>query len=102
MDEKDFCKVLEKTKQILESTEHNECLCVYKNCPIHSKCFECVKVHRVKRHHVPECFQDIFTPHVEALAKLIERRIEDNRPKIKGIVYEKIKKGEIESFYKGG
>lgn len=100
MTEHDFCKALEATKQILGSTEHDECPCVYKNCPIHGKCFECVKVHRVKKHHLPECFHDMLLPHVEALAKLIERKTEDDRPKVKGVVYEKMKKGEMESFYK--
>lgn len=102
MDEKEFCKALERTKEILESPEYNECPCTYKNCPIRGKCFECVKVHRVKKHHVPECFQDMFAPHIEALARLIERSVEDDRLKIKGVVYEKIKKGEVESFYKYG
>lgn len=100
MNENDFCQALEKTRQILESTEGDECPCSYKNCPIYGKCFECVKVHRVKGHHVPECFQGMFAPHIEALSKLIEKKTEDDRPKVKGTVYEKIKRGEIESFYK--
>ncbi|MBU0615725.1 MAG: hypothetical protein KJ601_06535 [Nanoarchaeota archaeon] len=77
-----FDTILDKSRQILADKSLDDCPCT-QNCEWHGKCFECVKIHRVKGKHIPECLQHIFQDKFEALANCIERKTADDRPVVK-------------------
>jgi len=40
---------------------------------------ECIRVHRTRKEHVPECLQDMFRDRIRELARLVEYDIRDLR-----------------------
>ena len=54
----------------ISMNEH--CPCSQSECPILKNCVLCVQNHLVKKHHIPECFQNILRPSIEFLAKQVE------------------------------
>ena len=79
----EFEKILEKSREIVADKSLDACTCSNKNCEWHGKCFECVKIHRVKGKHIPECLQHIFEDKLNDLARCVERKIVDDRPIVK-------------------
>lgn len=78
---KEFENILKESRKIVADSKFNECPCT-QECEWHGKCFECVKIHRVKGKHIPECLHFIFEKKVNDLAQCIERKLSDDRPKI--------------------
>ena len=78
----EFEKILEKSREIVKDKSLDECPCT-QVCEWHGKCFECVKIHRVKRKHIPQCLQPLFFDQIESLSKLVERKTIDDRPIVK-------------------
>ena len=79
-DRDEFVDAVKKSRELIESGEHSECPCTNTTCQWHGKCFECVLIHRVKKHHVPQCLQPILRDKIAGLAKTAELRTEDDRP----------------------
>jgi len=78
----EFEKILEKSRKIVADKSLDECPCT-QNCEWHGKCFECVKIHRVKGKHIPECLQHIFEDKLQNLANCVEKKVVDDSPVIK-------------------
>jgi hypothetical protein len=60
---------------------NKKCSCVQKECPLWGNCVLCVQNHVEWGDHVPECFQHMMREDVAKLARLVEYRCEDKRPK---------------------
>jgi len=58
-----------------------DCPCIQVQCKLRGNCAECVRVHRKGGSHIPECLQPVFRSLVEELARKVEYRVEENRPK---------------------
>ena len=76
----EFVAAVRTSRELIKSGEHSECPCTQVACQWHGKCFECVLIHRVKKHHVPQCLQPILRERIEEMAKVAELKTEDNRP----------------------
>lgn len=87
MDNDEYVKAIEKSREIIKSRKYDKCPCQQLKCEWHGKCFECVMIHRVKKKHVPECLQPIFKELYSKLARTIEMDIIDNRPTKENIDY---------------
>ena len=59
---------------------NKHCPCAQNECPILGNCVLCVQNHLVKKHHLPECMQNILRPSIEFLAKQVQYDTEDQRP----------------------
>jgi len=57
----------------------DDCPCTQVRCHRHGNCVECIRVHRTRKEHVPECLQDMFRDRVRELARLVEYDILDAR-----------------------
>lgn len=57
----------------------DDCPCTQVRCHRHGNCVECVRVHRTRKEHIPECLQDIFRDRIRELAALVEYDIRDLR-----------------------
>ena len=75
----EFEKILEKSREIIADGSLDDCPCT-QACEWHGKCFECVKIHRVKGTHIPECMHHIFQDKIKELAKCVERKVVDDKP----------------------
>ncbi|MFP4379852.1 MAG: hypothetical protein ACLFUS_05040 [Candidatus Sumerlaeia bacterium] len=58
----------------------DDCPCVQTECPIWGNCIECVRGHRMGKHHVPECMQPIFRGLIEEMARKVEYKVVEARP----------------------
>lgn len=57
----------------------DDCPCTQVRCHRHGNCVECIRVHRTRKEHIPECLQDIFRDRIRELALLVEYDIRDLR-----------------------
>jgi hypothetical protein len=80
MKPEEFAEAIVKSRELVASGKYNACPCVQTRCEWHGKCFECVLIHRTKKHHLPECFQPLFKEKIKQLAKMIESDIADDGP----------------------
>jgi hypothetical protein len=48
-------------------------------CHRHGNCVECIRVHRTRQEHIPECLQEMFRSRIKELAALVEYGIRDLR-----------------------
>ena len=80
MKPEEFAEAIKKSRELIKSGKHNACPCSQTRCEWHGKCFECVMIHRTKRHHLPECLQPILKDKLRAMAHTLELGITDERP----------------------
>jgi len=57
----------------------DDCPCAQTRCHRHGNCVECIRVHRTRQEHIPECLQEMFRSRVRELAALVEYGIRDLR-----------------------
>jgi hypothetical protein len=57
----------------------NDCPCIQTRCHRHGNCVECIRVHRTRQQHIPECLQDMFRTRIKELAALVEYDVLDLR-----------------------
>ena len=57
----------------------DDCPCTQVRCHRHGNCVECVRVHRTRQQHIPECLQEMFRSRIRELAALVEYDIRDLR-----------------------
>jgi len=57
----------------------DDCPCRQTRCHRHGNCVECIRVHRTRQQHIPECLQDMFRARIKELAALVEYDILDLR-----------------------
>ena len=57
----------------------DDCPCTQTRCHRHGNCVECIRVHRTRQEHIPECLQDMFRSRVKELAALVEYDVRDLR-----------------------
>jgi len=57
----------------------DDCPCKQTRCHRHGNCVECIRVHRTRQQHIPECLQDMFRNRIKELAVLVEYDVHDLR-----------------------
>ncbi len=57
----------------------DDCPCRQTRCHRHGNCVECIRVHRTRQQHIPECLQDMFRARIKELAALVEFDVLDLR-----------------------
>jgi hypothetical protein len=57
----------------------DDCPCTQTRCHRHGNCVECIRVHRTRQQHIPECLQDMFRTRITELAALVEYDVLDLR-----------------------
>jgi hypothetical protein len=57
----------------------DDCPCTQTRCHRHGNCVECIRVHRTRQEHIPECLQGMFRSRIKELAALVEYDILDLR-----------------------
>ena len=57
----------------------DDCPCTQVRCHRHGNCVECIRVHRTRQEHIPECLQDMFRIRIKELAALVEYDVSDLR-----------------------
>jgi hypothetical protein len=57
----------------------DDCPCTQTRCHRHGNCVECIRVHRTRQQHIPECLQGMFRARIKELAALVEYDVLDLR-----------------------
>lgn len=60
---------------------NQHCPCVQSDCSILGNCVLCVQNHLEHKRHIPECFQNILRPIVQGMARQMEFKTMEGRPK---------------------
>ncbi len=76
-----YRKMLKVNMRDQKISVNKHCPCIQYDCSILGNCVLCVQGHLRHKGHIPECFQNLLRPQVEALAKYMEMKTEDSRPK---------------------
>ena len=73
----EFVDQVKEIREMLASGAEAQCSCPNVKCEWHGDCYNCVRIHRHYKDHVPRCIQLIMRDKVRALAQLVEFSVED-------------------------
>ena len=76
----EYYKQVLANRRLVTDPEVTKCTCPNTLCDWHSKCKECVALHRYHNDHVPVCLQPIISDKITALAGVVESFIEKKEP----------------------
>ncbi len=65
---------------------NEQCPCTQSKCQIRGKCVPCVQTHLDRKHHIPECFQDLLRASIKHLAAMVELSSDEARPSWSSLV----------------
>ncbi len=57
-----------------------DCPCLNLKCGKRGNCIECIRMHRKKQSHLPECLHPMLRDLVATMAAKLELKISDGRP----------------------
>ncbi len=77
----EYAQQVKQLKARLDAGECEQCPCTKTKCHWHGNCRDCVRIHRINGHHLPQCMQPIIEPHVQALAAAAELLTTPKPPK---------------------
>lgn len=73
----DFVAQIKEIRAMLASGAEAQCSCPNIHCEFHGDCYNCIRIHRHYKDHVPRCMQLILRETVKDLARLVEYRVDD-------------------------
>lgn len=76
MTKEEYVELVKEIRAFLASGEDAGCPCPKTKCEWHGKCYECVRMHRHFKDHVPNCLQPMLREQARALARVAEMTVE--------------------------
>jgi hypothetical protein len=73
----DFVKEIKAIRAMLASGAEEECSCPNIHCEFHDDCYNCIRIHRHYKDHVPRCLQPMLREQVKGLAQAVEYCVEN-------------------------
>ncbi len=74
-----FVEEIKEIRAMLDSGAEAKCSCPNIHCEYHGNCYDCVRIHRHYKDHVPKCLQPMLREKVMGLAQVVEFTV-DNKP----------------------
>ena len=75
MNQDEFVTLIKKIRAMLASDAEARCSCPKTKCEWHGDCYNCVRIHRHFRDHVPNCLQSILSDGLKELARSAEMTV---------------------------
>ncbi len=72
-----FVEEIKEIRAMLDSGAEAKCSCPNVHCEFHGNCYDCVRIHRHYKDHVPRCLQPMLREKVKGLAQVVEFAVED-------------------------
>ena len=73
----EFIEQIKDIRAMLASGVGAKCSCPNVKCEWHGDCYNCVRIHRHYKEHVPRCMQTILRDKVKEIAKMVEFTVEN-------------------------
>ena len=73
----EFVVQIKDIRAMLASGVEAKCSCPNVKCEWHSDCYNCIRIHRHFKDHIPKCLQPILREKVKALALTVEYSVEN-------------------------
>jgi hypothetical protein len=73
----EFVEQISEIRAMLDSGAEARCSCPNIHCEFHGDCYNCVRIHRHYKNHIPRCMQLIMREKVKDLALLVEYTVEN-------------------------
>lgn len=73
----EFVEQVKEIRDMLASGAELKCSCPNLKCEWHGDCFNCVRIHRHYKDHIPKCMQAIMREKVKELAHMVEFSVEN-------------------------
>ena len=68
----EFVDQVKEIRAMLASDAEEKCSCPNVKCEWHGDCYNCVRIHRYYRDHVPRCLHPILRDKVKKIAQTVE------------------------------
>ena len=62
---------------MLASDAEAACSCPNIHCEFHGDCYNCIRIHRHYKDHVPRCLQPMLREKVKGLTRMVEYTVEN-------------------------
>ena len=72
-----FVDQIKEIRAMLVSDAEAKCSCPNVKCEWHGDCYNCIRIHRHYKDHVPKCMQPILRDKVKEIAKAVEFSVEN-------------------------
>ena len=79
----EFVAQIKEIRYVLATGVEAKCSCPNVKCEWHGNCYDCVRIHRHYKDHIPRCMQGILRDKVKAIAGVVEFSV-DNIPSSPG------------------
>jgi len=76
----EYYELVLENRKLAADPQITKCTCPNTLCDWHSKCKECVALHRYHNDHVPVCLQPIINEKIVALAGTTEMEVTQKEP----------------------
>ncbi len=73
----EFVAQIIEIRAMLASGAEAKCSCPNVKCEWYEDCYNCVRIHRHYRDHVPKCLQSILRDKVKEIARTVEFTVEN-------------------------
>jgi hypothetical protein len=73
----EFVRQIEEIRAMLASGAEAQCNCPNVKCEFHGNCYDCIRIHRHYKDHLPRCMQLLIRDKVKDLARLVEFTVEN-------------------------
>ncbi|MBN1292009.1 MAG: hypothetical protein JXB48_09235 [Candidatus Latescibacteria bacterium] len=72
-----FVEEIKEIRAMLASGAEANCSCPNINCEFHGDCYNCIRIHRHYKDHVPRCLQPMLREKVKGLTQMVEYTVEN-------------------------
>ena len=68
----EFVEEIKIIRAMLASEAEAKCSCPNIHCEFHGDCYNCIRIHRYYKNHVPRCLQPMLREKVKGLTQMVE------------------------------
>jgi hypothetical protein len=73
----EFVAEVKEVRAMLATDAHAGCSCPNTYCEYHGDCYNCIRIHRHFKDHVPRCLQPMLREKMAGLIQAVEYSVED-------------------------
>ncbi len=73
----EFVEQIKEIRAMLDSGADAKCSCPNIHCEFHGDCYNCIRIHRHYKDHVPRCLQPMLRDQMRGLIQAVEYTVRD-------------------------
>ncbi len=72
----EFVEEIKEIRAMLASGAEAKCSCPNIYCEFHGDCYNCIRIHRYYKDHLPKCLQPMLKDKLDGLTRMVEEKTE--------------------------